>query len=565
MLPNNVKKYKIYLRQILFALFILSITNNSAWAKPIDIADQEEMNRRAKIEAEERQQREQKKDVFLQSPIKDNEYQLPNETPSFPIKTIHLEGDSVEKFSWTKDILDKYTDRKIGKEGITIIVKHLTEAFIKRGYITTRVVVPEQDLQTGELHLVLIPGKIRDIRVVAENYKGTWRNAFPTQPGKLLNLRALEQGLEQMKRVPSQDVDFEIVPGPLPGESDIVIKLKQSQPYKASLSLDDSGSKATGKLQASTTIAVDNLFGINDLFNISLNNDAERAGYLRGTRGQSISYSVPYGYWTFTLSQNNYKYYQNIEGYNQDFTSSGDSTSTELRINRLINRSQSSKTSLQFGLTRKLNRSYIDDTEIEVQRKRVTIARTALQQRWNMGKTVIDAELACKWGVPWFNAQPDNELFAETNRYKIWTMDTSIKKPVTIDGKQAQYSLRLCGQTTKNQLFASEFFSIGNRYTVRGFDGEQTLSAEKGWYISNELAIPLDDKGQEMYLGLDYGRVYGLNTQYLLGDTLAGAVLGFRGKIKECNYDIFAGSPLKKPKGYKTDNITLGFNLVYQI
>ncbi|WP_196302056.1 POTRA domain-containing protein, partial [Ralstonia solanacearum] len=33
----------------------------------------------------------------------------------------------------------------------------------------------------------------------------------------LLNLRDLEQGLEQMKRVASQDVDMQIVPTDVPG------------------------------------------------------------------------------------------------------------------------------------------------------------------------------------------------------------------------------------------------------------------------------------------------------------------------------------------------------------
>ncbi|WP_246589019.1 ShlB/FhaC/HecB family hemolysin secretion/activation protein [Pelorhabdus rhamnosifermentans] len=529
-------------------------------------ADKEELQRRSKNQSEETQQRKNEQDVFLQNQRSVAEDQkLPDETPSFPIKTLKLEGEEIDSFSWVQNILDKYSGQRIGQKGINIIVKRLTDELINHGYITTRIVIPEQDLTSGVLRLILVPGKIRDIRIKSDNRQGTWVTAFPTRPGKLLNLRDLEQGLEQMKRVPSQDVDLQLVPGAKPGESDVVIKIKHTNPLKTLLSLDDSGSRATGKLQAATTFRIDNLLGINDIFNVSFNSDAEHEGYLRGTRGQSLSYSFPYGYWTFTLSMNHYDYHQNIQGFEESFLSSGKSDSTQVRIQRLIDRDQTSKTSLQFSITKKENKSYIDDTEITVQRKKVTIAEAALLHRRYMGSTTLDAELACKWGVPWFNAQPDDKTFAQTNRYRIWTADINLATPIKIGSKQAQYVTELQFQTTKDTLFVADYLSIGNRYTVRGFDGEQTLAAEKGWVFRNELDIPVDNVGTETYVALDYGRVYGPASEYLLGHDLAGTALGLRGKIKECNFDVFVGWPIKKPAGYKTDNITLGFQLIYQI
>jgi hemolysin activation/secretion protein len=137
--------------------------------------------------------------------------------------------------------------------------------------------------------------------------------------------------------------------------------------------------------------------------------------------------------------------------------------------------------------------------------------------------------------------------------------------PIKIGSKQAQYVTELQFQTTKDTLFVADYLSIGNRYTVRGFDGEQTLAAEKGWFFRNELGIPLDNVGTETYVALDYGRVYGPASEYLLGHDLAGMALGLRGKIKDCNVDVFVGWPIKKPAGYKTDNMTLGFQLIYPI
>ncbi|WP_186065324.1 ShlB/FhaC/HecB family hemolysin secretion/activation protein, partial [Burkholderia gladioli] len=101
--------------------------------------------------------------------------------------------------------------------GLDMLVKGLSQAILARGYVTTRVLLPEQDLSTGTLKLSLIPGVIRHVRFVDERLRGTWKTAFPTGNGELLNLRELEQGLEQMKRVTSQDVSMQIVPADEPG------------------------------------------------------------------------------------------------------------------------------------------------------------------------------------------------------------------------------------------------------------------------------------------------------------------------------------------------------------
>ncbi|MCC5467843.1 ShlB/FhaC/HecB family hemolysin secretion/activation protein [Pelosinus baikalensis] len=527
---------------------------------------QEELRRRSQQEAQERRSREQSKDTFLQPEVKSTqETTLPVEELSFLIHTLKLEGDRVEKFSWLEDMLLPYQGQKIGKDGINLIVKRLTNALIARGYTTTRIGIPEQDLSSGTLKLMLVPGIIRNIHFTNPDTRANWYTAFPTRPGNILNLRDLEQGLEQIKRVPSQDADMQISPGENPGESDVNITMKSSNPFRMTFSLDDSGSKSTGKIQASTSLSFDNLFGLNDLFYISFNKDAQQEGDQYGTRGNSYQFSVPYGYWTFTLSGSSYNYHQTIRGANETFLSSGKSDNTEFRVQRLIHRDQQSKTSLEFGIIKKHSKSFIADTEIESQRKNVTANEMGISHRQYFGKTVLDVKLGHRQGVPWFNAQPEtggaNDL---TTRYKLWTLDTTVSTPMKIGNVEGKYSFTFSGQYTKDLLYTADYFSIGNRYTVRGFDGEQTLLAEKGFYIRNEWSMPVA-QGKEAYIGLDYGQVSGSGTQWLLGKKLAGAALGIRGNEGGIYYDIFTSWPLYKPEGYQTSPFSLGFQLSYQI
>lgn len=104
-------------------------------------------------------------------------------------------------------------------------------------------------------------------------------------------------------------------------------------------------------------------------------------------------------------------------------------------------------------------------------------------------------------------------------------------------------------------------YAIGGRYTVRGFDGDNSLVAERGWLVRNELDVPLGQSGQQLYAGLDHGEVAGPSSAALVGRRLTGAVLGLRGQWRALQYDGYAGSPVRKPAPFRTARCTAGFSL----
>ncbi|MBG7618777.1 ShlB/FhaC/HecB family hemolysin secretion/activation protein [Herbaspirillum sp. AP02] len=124
-----------------------------------------------------------------------------------------------------------------------------------------------------------------------------------------------------------------------------------------------------------------------------------------------------------------------------------------------------------------------------------------------------------------------------------------------------EYSSTLRAQWNRGQLPPQDQFSIGGRYTVRGFDGELTLQAERGWFLRNELALALGDSGQELFAGVDTGAVAGPMTQYLTGRRLTGAALGLRGSLAKMSYEISLATPLARPDGFATAALTGGFSL----
>ena len=381
------------------------------------------------------------------------------------------------------------------------------------------------------------------------------------RPVDLLEVRALDQGLEQMKRVPSQDVDFEVTPGEAPGESDLVLGVKRRKPWRGSLSVDDSGTRATGKLQGTATLSLDSPLGLNDLLALSGSHDLRGRQDARGTIGGSFFYSVPYGYWTATLNASTNSYHQTVAGQAQEFAYHGTNSAAGIAVQRVLHRDQRSKTSMQVDLGKRWAKTYIEDVEIRVQRRNVTVLGVNLSRRQFIGSAILDGALEYRHGLPWWaQKDPNNRDSASpTTRFHLATLDLSLSVPFRLFGLPLRYLNRSRAQYSPSKLFVSEQFSIGNRYTVRGFDGELTLAAEHGWYTRNEVGVPLGKTGQELYVGVDHGQVRGPSAGVLLGKALTGSVVGLRGAYRFLSYDAFIGWPLKKPVGFTAARPTLGF------
>lgn len=548
------------------ACAILPIHTLAAELTPAD----EEQLRQIERERVLREQLQRTPDVRLGRPEAEPARRIPvDETPCYPIRRIALKGVFAERFQWALGAANPEDDpavgRCLGAHGINLVMRRMQNAIIARGYVTTRVLAEPQNLQTGDLVLTLVPGRIRAIRFAeGTDDRATRWNAVPARPGDLLNLRDIEQSLENFKRLPTADADFQIAPGEQPGESDIIIRWKQEFPARLNLSADDSGSKSTGQYLGGFTVALDHMLTLNDLFYLSLNHDlgGGESG-THGTRSRTGHYSVPYGYWLFGFTANDHTYRQSVAGINQTYLFSGESQTSDVRLSRLVYRDAVRKNTLSMRGWKRASKNFIDDTEIEIQRRRTAGWEAGVGHREFIGRAALDMNLAYRRGTGAMDALPAPEEAAGegASRLRLVTADAQLALPFELGDQSLRYSLAWRAQWNRTPLVPQDRFAIGGRYTVRGFDGENLLSADRGWLIRNDLGLALGASGQALYLGADYGEVGGPSSEFLVGKRLAGVVLGLRGGYKRLAYDIFAGQPLSKPEGFKTADTTTGFNL----
>jgi hemolysin activation/secretion protein len=143
------------------------------------------------------------------------------------------------------------------------------------------------------------------------------------------------------------------------------------------------------------------------------------------------------------------------------------------------------------------------------------------------------------------------------------TADAGLTLPFRVADQKLNYTGTWHWQLNRTPLTPQDRLSIGGRFSTRGFDGESSLSGDRGWYLRNELSMPLGESGQSLYIGIDHGRVGGPSSELLAGKRLTGLVLGLRGVLKSAQYDLFIGRPLSKPAAFQTARITAGFSLNY--
>lgn len=488
----------------------------------------------------------------------------PTETPCFPVHKVVLSGE--EKLPRWLPIQHLGVDaqgRCLGAQGINLLMSTLQNRLVDHGYITTRVLAPSQDLKKGVLTLVIVPGYVRHVRLTpdSDRYIQLY-SAFPPREGELLDLRDIEQGLENLQRLPTVKAQMEILPGEQPGESDIAVSWKQEKMWRLGASLDDAGTKSTGRYQGGLTLSLDNPFSLSDLLYVSASHDLQ-PGSEKGSKNFSGHYSVPFGYWMFSVTGNDYDYHQTVAGINEDYRYSGKSKNLNLQLSRVLHRSGSQKTSFTYDVLVRKTRSFIDDTEIDVQRRQTSAWRIGLQHRHYIDQATLDAGVSYQRGTRWFGAAPaPEEYFGEaTALSKILQFNAQLNVPFTLGAQNFRYNVQYQQQMSNTPLTPQDQFAIGNRWTVRGFDGERTLNASRGWYVRNDLAWSTPLPSQEFYLGVDYGEVSGSGSEYLVGTHMAGGVAGLRGFAFNTGYDLFAGTPFSRPAGFETSDLTLGFNL----
>lgn len=544
----------------ILALLLPSLLATPANAQEVSPLDVEQARREAERAAAERAARQDADTVSIpQGEIPALGPVPEGEEPCFPIDRIVVEDADHRRLRWVPGYLQRYQGYCLGPKGLDHVLRGLQSQFLDRGLITTRAGLPEQDLDDGSLTVQVVPGMVSAVRTNGEDRRFGWSVASPVDEGDIVTLRALEQGIEQMRRLPGRQVGAELEPGEEVGESVIAVTDQGGRPYALSVGFDNHAGSAVGRWQGHAQVAALNLLGAREIISASYNRRVDSPGLPADSRGVGASISVPLGWWTFGASASSNRYSQRIEGEVASFDTLGRQRSVSAFASRVLQRDQTSKTDLKASLTRRWGRNYIEDVEIGIQRQDVTDLTVAVVDRRQFGRVRFDSEISWRMGIDLFDAQDERGRpdALPTSRYRIFAADIAAEVPLAHPIAKV-WRVAFRGQLSGDRLYGSDSFSVGGPYTVRGFESDRADIGRSGWYLRQELGGKLGEQVEPFFL-FDMGRVKNGS------DLLVGLGAGLRARWRGFHFDGFAALPLSGQQDGASRKAVVGLSIGWSV
>jgi len=502
---------------------------------------------------------------------------------TFDIRRIEVEGNTVLSDAEVAAIIAPFEGRALGANRINLLLRRFTEAFVARGYITTRAYLGQQNLASGVLRVTVVPGRVESFQLNGKTLRpgqlamfdttgGGWVTdagtvwQFPA-PGDTLRLPDLEQGVDQLNRLRRNRAEMQILPGQTPGGSVVALANQPGDRFRFNAGVDNYGSRVTGISRTRLGIDADNALGLQESLGASYVGTTD-------TNAAVASAAVPFGYNTFSYTAS-FSEYQNAIG--DTALLYGRSIGHTFGWNRVISRNQTGRQALDLTLTWRKSEREINNLQLDPQR--LAILRAAWNGLWrfsaNGQQGYVTAEAGYSRGLSAFHATQDpsdirhDEAHAQFNKLDA---NTTLQLPLPVIAGRVQLAWRaqLVGQWTNVALFGSEQIYAGGMSTVRGFR-EGVIAGDRGAYLRNELAWAnapaIAGIRMEPYVFLDGGE-----TQYVAArqwQAVVGAGAGIRLSAQWARQtftsELLVGAPLAQPAnlGPKRGVVLATLNWIY--
>jgi len=505
------------------------------------------------------------KEQFLLSGLKDADGSC------IALERIELRG-AVVMDEWDLEVFEaQFLGKCIDPALANSVLSAATDYYLTRGFITTRAYLPNQDLKDGVMDVVIAEGVVEDIEVKSDKPMSI-STVFAEDVDRGLNIRDLEQAVDQLNAVPGNDVKMAVKPGEMAQASTVVFENKGSPEFKGRLSTDNSGSESTGERGASLSIQRGNLLGLNEVWSASARQS------LGSAEKQSHSYSanvkIPHGYNTYSLgaTKGGFNTILTFPVTGTELTSEGANRSTYASATRVLFRDQNSKHSVSLKLQRDSVESYLADTKIDVNTRSLNALTLSGESVLGFGDRVLVVTPEISMGLSEVDNLPQGvntpleNPQAEYLRYKL-SLDWS--QPFVVNETNMRWKSRFVGQYADVPLYGSQQIIVGGASSVRG-SHDVSIVGDRGYFLQNtvsafaEYPFGGDTLGVEYFGGYDFGRVWSERPDVYEGN-MGAYVLGANFSIAPWSLSLSHSLPghvsgdLEKGDAFTTATLSLDF------
>ncbi|MCT6517176.1 POTRA domain-containing protein [Proteus vulgaris] len=486
-----------------------------------------------------------------------------NKNNCFLINEIKIENADVLSDKKQNKLTSKYLYRCLTLNDIQSITNVITNEYIKKGYITSQAFISHEDLSKNKLTVKVIEGKIKDIFI--NNTSSRLINIiFPLYKEKILNLRDLEHGLEQLNRLTTSQYTLDIRPSDSVGYSSIfIVQNNKKFPFKNQLTVDNSGTKTTGEILLANTTTIDSLFGLGEQWILSLktNTDFTRTHY---SRAYTASVNIPYGYWFYQYQVSHSQSSYPFQSHNAQYRYKNKNSDQHFDISRLAYRDNKQRIILKSSLKHKKARTQLAQQKLLITSPTLTSLSFSPEYNLSIHNGYLIINPVAELGISLFGATPD--YIAENSprsHYRKLSINLSYQHLFL---NKFVYITSFYGQYTPDNLYSIERVAIDGIKATRGYK-ETKLNANSGFYWRNEINTPQI----KCFLGnvnfifaLDYGVAHS-DKYETKKNKIIGSAIGASFDHSIFSSQILINKPMFYPTSLKPDHWSLFWSVSFVI
>lgn len=439
----------------------------------------------------------------------------------------------------------------MGVGQINHLLATITAIYVEQGYIASRPYLLSAPAAGQSLDIMIDEGYIESIELADQSLPVSLGGAFPHMLGQPLNLRDLEQGLDQLNRLRSIDLTADIAPGSQPGASRIILRSRtagQSR-WALGLGMDNLGSASTGRDRNSVNLSFDSPLQLNDLLSLGASDTLNQGD--RYNRNASLYYAIPYGYWTYSAFASHAEYRAPFKLPSTTLYSNGITDQLSLRADRVLWRDQSRQLSANLQLAHKDVDSYLENVRLGIQSPTLTVAEAGLNLFW-LDRAVWNLDFTYSQGLRWLGAD-DDANHAVSNlpkaQFRKYRAGLSQWRNGQFGAQAWQWQSQLNLQYSPDPLPAIEQLLGTDDSAVRGYR-VSSASGASGAIWRNTLRLPLRSDWPLQItprVGLDNGWLKA--DHGAPGQRLSGASVGLNLGWKNLQVDVDYQRALNTPNG----------------
>jgi hemolysin activation/secretion protein len=168
----------------------------------------------------------------------------------FDIVRFQVEGNSLLPAQRVQELVAPFVGKRRIYGDVQKALEALESDYRRLGYGTVQVYVPEQELTSGVVRLQVSEGVVGKVTITGNKYFNSEnvRAGLPQlQEGKAPNMRQLSENVQLSNENPAKQVEVTLGTSEEEGKVDVRVEVKEEDPERYYITLDNTGTKASGK------------------------------------------------------------------------------------------------------------------------------------------------------------------------------------------------------------------------------------------------------------------------------------------------------------------------------